>query len=250
VLVRVVFAVVFAFGVVVVVVVVVGLLVCGWVAACLLFPKSGVNYQYSTVDVTQEKKPNQIKPNQIKSNQMFKPYLRLLMSLLHDHNTTTTTTMPHTYLIQLPDIGTLRVRMPGPYGKCRGSMTLAEPDAVYELLWCREYKTEVYTEANWLERYAEMYGLDEKHERKKLFKLNSNPEETRYKMPEAEGSRCLIHADHCLLSKQEVTRFDLVQWDRESLKLKLHVSDDIPSGKHSVARTEYTSLLLEFERLI
>ena len=152
-----------------------------------------------------------------------------------------------------------------------GSVLLKSSDGIWDCVQCKEWTEVQYTEEDWINRYTALYGALNEEELEKIAKENENEENLktyrrdRLRSPINNHSHMntnymkLMTSDHQNNNNNQSpttttvffcpTAFLFIhsKWDPDDGTLELFVARDIASSKKSIARTEYTSLLLSFE---
>ena len=155
---------------------------------------------------------------------------------------------PTTTILCLSDSSKLRLRQPG--HNTSGSILLRTPEGgSWDCFQAKEKTVVRYTQQDWLSKCTEPYMTEE--EIKQI--EHDNDDETRYvykrdylRRPTAE----CININHCKLLSAATGPLTVLHSEWDDGALELFVSSDVDESKHSVARTEYTSLLLSFELVV
>ena len=152
------------------------------------------------------------------------------------------------YLMKLTKNVFLRVRQPGYH--INGSILLQTVDesAVWDCKECKEWSEVCHLDENWLQMYTLVQGVKDEEEAKQ--------DETRYTYKNLRKLNTLgmISANNCKLSitKDPKSKIKIIHslWNPADGSLELFLSEDVKRDNATVVGTEYTSMLLMFERVV
>jgi hypothetical protein len=148
--------------------------------------------------------------------------------------------MTLTFTKQLSPELVLRVRQPE--HNTNGSiMLLVDGSEVWDCVQCCQYSVSRYTEENWVKKYGRLYRFD--NDEDTVIKQNTYEERFEFKK-----SKSVVNLCDCKLSTTnpplEITHY---AWEDNTLELQL--TETIEPNKCTIGQTEYSSLVLQFERV-
>jgi hypothetical protein len=147
-----------------------------------------------------------------------------------------------TYTLSVSEELTLRIRKPK--HNTNGSiLLLSSQGEVWECVECRESDTERYTEKNWMDKLADLYGQFQSKSDMK-FMQERNKKGTQY-----SRSDHVKTADQCRLSRDPTVDERIIThlvWSPEEETIELQLSETTEPAKGVMGCIKYTNLLLRF----
>ena len=147
-----------------------------------------------------------------------------------------------TYTLSVSEELTLRIRKPK--HNTNGSiLLLSSQGEVWECVECRESDTERYTEKNWMDKLAALYGQFQSKSDVK-FMQERNKKGTQY-----SRSDQVKPADQCRLSWDPTVNERLIThfvWSPEEETIELQLSETTEPAKGVMGCIKYTNILLQF----
>jgi hypothetical protein len=150
--------------------------------------------------------------------------------------------MTNTFTKQLSPELVLRVRQPE--HNTNGSiMLLVDDNEVWDCVQCCQYSVSRYTEENWVNRYGHLYRFD--NDEDKATVIEENTYEERFEFRKAKN---VVNARDCKLSTTKIP-LEIMHYAWEDNTLELQITETIEPNKCTIGQTEYSSLVLQFERV-
>jgi hypothetical protein len=147
-------------------------------------------------------------------------------------------------------VETLTLRVRKPQRNVNGSILLLSSNGdVWDCTECYQNSEMRYTEANWVEKYENMYGFC--HERHKKSALARNVDKSNFVFKRGDRPVAANHTrlcDDAPIPDGALTHF-LCKFNGASASAEIVIEETFEANEGSIGRVEYTSLYLKFKNV-